>query len=134
MRTDVERDDGGDTSAHGEDVAEEFCTDDDDESEEDDEAAAKEMTSKGRKKKASKSCGRSKVREEQEGADAEGGGHWGRDHAPEMAFGRIARPRPVQKGPRRSYGEPRQELRTYEDEDRETERDSEADGPAGGYE
>ncbi|GBG69846.1 hypothetical protein CBR_g4675 [Chara braunii] len=73
MRTDVEREDGGDANADGEDVAEE-CMDGNDESEEDDEPAVKEVTSKGGKKKASKSRGRSKAREEGGGAYGESGG------------------------------------------------------------
>ncbi|GBG92475.1 hypothetical protein CBR_g55626 [Chara braunii] len=63
MRTDVVRNDGGDANADGEDVAEE-CMDGGDESKEDDKPAVKEVTSKGGQKKASKSCGRSKAREE----------------------------------------------------------------------
>ncbi|GBG68387.1 hypothetical protein CBR_g2930 [Chara braunii] len=73
MRTDVQRDDGGDTCGDGEDVAED-CTDDDDESDDDGEPAVKEPTSKGGKNKASKSRAKSKAREKGGGADGEGGG------------------------------------------------------------
>ncbi|GBG67322.1 hypothetical protein CBR_g461 [Chara braunii] len=130
MRTDVQRDDGGDANADGEDVAEDGM-DGDDESEEDDEPAVKEVTSKGGKKKTSKSRGSSKAREEGGGC---GWRQWGREHAAELAFGRIARPRAVQEGPGRLYGEPGHQLRTDEDEDMQMERNSEADGPAGGCE
>ncbi|GBG84292.1 hypothetical protein CBR_g38262 [Chara braunii] len=86
MCTDVEADDGGDTSGQGEeseDVAEE-CMDDDDEREEDDNGGVKEVTSKSGKKKASKNHGRSKVREGGGFADGNGGGgstrqNWGLD-------------------------------------------------------